>query len=172
MSEWQPIESENWAPVAGYAGKYEVSDHGRVRNIFGAILKQWISDQGYCLVRFSSPRMVFRVHRLVAVAFIANPDEKPFVNHIDCIRSNNFSKNLEWCTQLENLRHSDKLGRMQKTFWQGKRSPSAMLSDAQVRRIREMYSTGKWSWESLGREFEMSKRAIGRIVNGETYANV
>ena len=163
---------ENWQPVEGYIEKYEVSDHGRVRKAEGTILKQWLNNQGYCLVRVSSPRQVLRVHRLVATAFIANPDRKPFINHIDCDRSNNLWTNLEWCTQWENLKHSDNLGRMQKTYWIGKRSPSAVLSDEQVRRIREMYATGVWSWERLGREFEISKRAIGRLLNRETYTDV
>ncbi len=161
-----------WKPVNGYDGLYEVSNHGAIRTVDGRILVQWLNDQGYALVRLSQPRTVARVHRLVAKAFIANPDSKPSVNHIDCDRSNNVWTNLEWCTQAENLRHSDNLGRMQRDYWVGRRSPAAMLSDEQVRSIRNLYSTGKYSWESLAREFEMSKRAIGRILNLETYADV
>src|ERR1700738_4851141 len=163
---------ESWLPVKGYEGKYEVSDRGAVRTTRGRILVQWLNDQGYALVRFSGPRKVARVHRLVAGAFIANPDSKPFVNHIDCVRNNNFWRNLEWCTQLENLRHSDNLGRMQKNFWAGRRSPSAMLSDEQVRTIRHLYATGAYSWQALGEAFEIGKRTIGRVVNMEAYVDV
>jgi hypothetical protein len=94
------------------------------------------------------------------------------VNHLDCDRANNHAQNLEWCTQLENLKHSANLGRMQRDYWKGRRSPNAALSDAQAREIRRIYAEGNSSWESIGRMFEISKRAVGRIVNGETYADV
>lgn len=161
--------SERWKAVE--STPYEVSSLGQVRR--GArVLKQWASDQGYMLIRLSEPRRVARVHRLVAEAFLPNPAGKPFVNHLDCDRANNRAENLEWCTQLENLKHSANLGRMQRDYWRGRRSPNAALSDAQVLEIRRIYAEGNTSWETLGRLFEVSKRAVGRIVNGETYANV
>ena len=164
MSEWKPVKD--------YEGKYEVSDQGEVRTASGMVLTQWLNSHGYLLVRLSGPRAVARVHRLIAKAFVPNPDSKPFVNHIDCVRNNNLWCNLEWCTQPENLKHSRDLGRMQNDYWTGKRSPNAMLSDGQVKSIRRLYATGKYSWESLSKEFEISKRAIGRIIKEETYTNV
>lgn len=158
--------TEEWLPIRFTS--YEVSSFGRVRN--GArILKTWLSDQGYVLVRLSNPRSVERVHRLVASAFVDNKFGKPFVNHIDCDRANNMANNLEWCTQLENLKHSSNLGRMQRDYWKGKRSPNALLSTAQANEIRRIYAQGEMSWERLGKLFEISKRTIGRIVNGESY---
>jgi len=135
-------------------------------------LKQWLSDQGYALARLSKPRSVARVHRLVAEAFVPNPEGKPSVNHIDCNRSNNHAENLEWCTQLENIRHSDRLGRMRRDYWVGKRSPVALLSDDSVREIRRIYAGGNVSMERLGRSFKISKRAVGRLLHRETYADV
>lgn len=164
--EWQPIE--RWADVGD--SSYQVSDLGRVRRN-GKLIGQWPNSQGYMVVRLAKPRRQVRVHRMVAEAFSPNPEGKPFVNHIDCDRANNRAENLEWCTQLENLRHSARLGRMQRNHWKGKRSPNAALSDAQVREIRRLYGEGNFSWEALGRLFEISKRSIGRIVNGEYYAN-
>lgn len=161
--------AESWRPVSGTA--YEVSSIGRVRE-GERILKQWASDQGYMLARLSGPRRVERVHRLVAQAFVPNPDDKPAVNHLDCNRANNRAENLEWCTQRENLAHSAALGRMQRDHWVGKRSPNASLSDSQVQEIRQRYAAGGTSLETLHRLYGVSKRAVGRLVRGETYANV
>ena len=163
---------EDWRPVLGREGRYEVSSLGHVRILDGKILGQWQNRQGYMMVRFSNPRDTPRVHRLVAQAFIANPDNKPFVNHIDCVRSNNESINLEWCTQLENLQHADRLGRMQRYYWVGKRSPNATLTDDQVREMRRLYATGKMSWLDIGRQFGVSKRCAGRAITKESYADV
>ena len=84
---------------------YSVSNLGQVRNdISGKILSQRI-QQGYKHVTLSlgnGKQKGCRVHRLVAIAFIENPDNKPYVNHIDCNRSNNIVENLEWVTPTEN----------------------------------------------------------------------
>lgn len=159
-----------WKSVPGYEHRYEVSDVGNVRKTSGPIIGQWKNDQGYCLVRLSKPRATFRVHRLVAEAFIDNPEQLPFVNHKDCDRANNTAGNLEWCTQWQNLSHSEKLGRMQRNYWAGKRSPNAALSDEQVKAIRREYADGDVSWAALGKKYGICKRSIGRVVKGESYA--
>ncbi len=161
-----------WKPVLNYETRYEVSSNGDVRMISGRVLKQWLNEQGYSLVRLSKPRKVIRVHRLVAAAFCDNADAKPFVNHIDCNRSNNKAENLEWCTQWENLNHSQNLGRMQRNYWTGKRSPSAKLPDDAAQGIRRDYAAGGVSWETLGLRYGISKRSVGRIVRGESYVGM
>jgi hypothetical protein len=159
-----------WKSVKNYEERYEVSDCGIIRKVpCKSVIGQWINDQGYCLVRLSNPRAVFRVHRLVADAFIPNPDLLPCVNHIDCVRHNNHACNLEWCTQSQNIEHSDRLGRMKRDYWKGKRSPNAKLSDQQADEIRQMYVKGNISWEKLAKMFKTNKRTIGRIVRRETY---
>jgi hypothetical protein len=161
-----------WQPVVGWL-QYEVSTGGLVRHAESRkVLGQWLSDQGYRLIRVNRPRRMLRVHRLVASAFIENPQGKPCVNHIDHDRSNNAVSNLEWCTQRENLLHSSLAGRMQKDYWKGKRSPNAILTDDQVVTIRSLYQSGNWSWKRLGEHTGISKRAIGRLLKNETYADV
>jgi hypothetical protein len=155
--------------IVGYEGRYCVSDCGAIFRNDGAEVGQWMSDQGYMLVRLSNPRKTIRVHRLVAEAFVPNPANLPFVNHIDCIRYNNKYKNLEWCTQWQNIKHSDTLGRMQKDYWKGKRSPNAKISDEIASKIRAAYEAGGVSWEFVGKQFGVSKRTVGRIVRNESY---
>jgi len=92
---------------------YAISDAGEVmRKDKGNILCQRIK-LGYCLVGLSiggRKKKNFAVHRLVASAFIPNPNNKPEVNHKDGIKTNNNYWNLEWNTKLENIRHSIKTG--------------------------------------------------------------
>lgn len=162
MSEWQP--------VTGWEGRYEVSAKGEIRKMNGEIVGQWPNDQGYMLVRLSAPRRMVRVNRIVATAFVPNPKSLPVVNHIDFDRANDCASNLEWCTQAENLEHSEKSGRMQRDYWTGKRSPNAKLSDDQVNDIKRAYKDGEGSHQSLANQYGTSKRTIGRILKGEYYA--
>lgn len=159
----------NWKSIKGYEGKYEVSDTGLIRNSKGGLIGQYQNHNGYMMARLSNPRKEIRVHRIVAESFIENKYGKPFVNHIDCVRSNNTVANLEWCSQWENLNHSQHLGRMQRDYWIGKRSPSATLTDETAEQIRVEYKKGGVSWESLAKKFGTNKRTVGRIISGESY---
>lgn len=114
---------EVWLPVKGWETLYEVSNLGRVRSLTRnkTIKKQHLIPTGYWAVALSVKHKTFsrRVHRLVAEAFIPNPENKPQVNHIDGDRKNNNAANLEWVTQRENSLHA--------TYTLGK-NPSNWLS--------------------------------------------
>lgn len=113
------MENEIWKPVVGYEGLYEVSNLGRVRSldryakqpkgglrlIKGRILNQYINRCGYLFVSLSKNGKVKKItiHRLVAQAFIPNPDNLPEVNHKDECKTNNRADNLEYCTRKYNL---------------------------------------------------------------------
>lgn len=107
MEEWKKIY-EN-----GQMTFYSVSNTGRVRNDqTGKILKASKSD-GYLVISISLGHGNMkrkRVHRLVAEYFIPNPENKPFVNHIDGKRDNDYVENLEWVTPSENMQHARKTG--------------------------------------------------------------
>jgi hypothetical protein len=151
-------EVTEWRDVPSAPG-YESSADGRIRHACGDELGQWSNDQGYKMVRLKNPRRMARAHRLIADAWVPNPDNKPAINHINNDRADNRAENLEWCTQAENLAYARKQ----------RRSPNARLTDDQVAAIRNEYSQVGTSWESLGKRYGMSKRAIGRIVRRETY---
>jgi len=101
-------------PIKGYE-RYVVSEDGVVTNTkTGKALSWHLNENGYMYVSLhregkSSTRTV---HRLVAEAYIPNPENKPFVNHKDANRANPHKDNLEWCTQSENICHAYRLGNM------------------------------------------------------------
>ena len=107
-------------PIPGYEEFYEVDIYGNVyskqqtSSRRKGILKQYSNTAGYMKVNLYDENGVCKkkyVHRLVAEAFLPNPENKPCVNHIDCDVKNNDVSNLEWCTQSENILHCSRLGR-------------------------------------------------------------
>ncbi len=105
---------ETWKAVPGFEGRYEVSDHGRVRNSQGRVLSPNAQNSGYQIVHLYSggrgTRVVRLVHRIVAAAFVSASPQDHEVNHIDGVKTNNVASNLEWVTRSGNIRHSVALG--------------------------------------------------------------
>lgn len=102
---------EKFKTIDGYSD-YEISSWGRVfRKSTGNFLTPYHHHKGYLRVDLMNGkgRKHFKVHRLVATAFIPNPDGKPQVNHIDGNPANNSVTNLEWVTNAENQEHARKL---------------------------------------------------------------
>lgn len=118
----------NWKPVI-YNEKetnYEISDTGEVRNTKTQKLLKQQTEQGYkcCTLSIEKKPKRFRVHRLVALMFIDNPENKPYVNHIDGNRQNNKKENLEWATPSENSQHAVDAG----LFYSAKQTPVVQYS--------------------------------------------
>ena len=99
---------EEWRPIKGYEGLYEVSNTGLVRNVVkGRYLKPGFDKNGYlkCVLSKGGKQRTVYIHRLVATAFIPNPDGLPQVNHRDEDKTRNVVDNLEWCTSKYNVNY-------------------------------------------------------------------
>lgn len=133
-----------WSSVINYEGIYEISENGDVKRIGksnnqykeGYILKHNIIN-GYAHVQLHKNGNVksMRVHRLVAMAFLPNPNSKPHVNHLDGNKHNNHFTNLEWCTPSENELHKHRV--LNKTY------RKYVLTQHQIDNIIKMRLEGK-----------------------------
>lgn len=170
------MEEEIWLPVEGYEGYYEISNLGNVRSLnllvnckagslrkrYGRLLKTKENGMGYAVVSLAKYGLSKKVsvHRLVAHTFIPNPENKPFVNHIDNKTMNNKVSNLEWCTPKENIQHAVKQGRF--TGINVK-----YFTDSEIKQIRELYKQGV-SQKELTIRFGSNKYRIHAIVKNKT----
>jgi hypothetical protein len=113
---------EIWKDVVGYEGIYKISNKGRLKSLnyqhTGKEKVRTCNVKGNNYVSVilckgageSYTRKSLRIHRLVAIAFLPNPENKPVVNHINGIKNDNNLKNLEWCTCSENELHAHRTG--------------------------------------------------------------
>ena len=101
------IEGEEWKDIKGYEGQYQVSNYGRVYSFYkeGKIMAQRIVSK-YLAVSIIGSKTL-KVHRLVAMSFVENDNNKPCVDHIDGDKLNNRADNLRWCTIRENLNYDN-----------------------------------------------------------------
>jgi hypothetical protein len=114
------MNDECWIPISGWHGLYEVSNFGHIKSLQNQIstgsrncvireriLRLRHDKDGYLLVDLQNAgkKVTYKVHRLVAIAFIKNPKNKPQVNHKDGNKENNNVNNLEWVTDSENKVH-------------------------------------------------------------------
>lgn len=158
---------EFWKKIKGFEN-YEVSNYGNVRsNNFNKIrlLKQETINKSYKRVSLSKSNIVkrFQVHRLVAIHFIKNNENKPCVNHIDGNPSNNNLKNLEWCTYSENEKHSyDKLGKITNGL------KCRKLNINNIKEIKNLYKQGLKQKE-IAKIFNVNQSIISQVINNKTY---
>ena len=146
---------EIWKPIPGYEALYEASNFGRVRSLFRykKILKPSPITNGYLTVELwkNKQRKRIGIHRLVAMCFCENPDNKPFVNHIDETKTNNCADNLEWVTHVENCRYGTAIERRTKHFDYSKRKiNNARQIEACSKPIAQYTKDGRFvrNWKS------------------------
>ena len=160
---------EEWKPMQGSEGWYEVSNTGRIRRaepgkkaVVGRILLQQVNHRGYMQVRLSMrcKKKTITVHRAVAAAFVGEIKNDDEVNHIDGNKRNNVAENLEIVSRSENMKHAHNVLK-----W----NPRAKLTDGQVRRIRRMRINDWDEYKRLGEEFGVSAVVIYQAKRGSSY---
>lgn len=147
--------AEIWKDVVGYERYYEVSNFGNIRNkITGKKLTPSLKRNGYMAVdlRYGEAHTI-SVHRIVANAFIDNPNNLPCVNHKNEIKTDNRSDNLEWCTQKYNANYG---------YGANARNTPILQLDIEGRFVR-MWSSIKDAAETLGIKYQ----GISRVCRGE-----
>ena len=160
------VTNYEWRDIAGYEGLYQVSSDGKVRSVKKLVVRGNNSsyykkeqdikatDNGYGYLIVSLNKNAIRknhyVHRIVAEAFIPNPDNKAQVNHLDHNRKNNNVDNLEWVTCAENIRYSAHL--QKKPRLNGKKTDKKMGTGIRLKNGKyEVYICHKY----LGRYLEL-----------------
>jgi hypothetical protein len=159
------------ALISDYNTCYILFENGDVVNSkTNKKLKPYTNGIGYFRVGFykDGKRIEKYIHRLLAEAFIPNPQNKDFINHIDGNPSNNTLSNLEWCTKSENAIHAYKLGLKIASPSYGEKNGNAILNNKIVNAIRERYKKGEKQIE-LSNYYQVSKQVIFNVVHNKTW---
>jgi hypothetical protein len=166
---------EIWKDVKDFEGLYQVSNLGNVKRL---VSKRVFAERliGNSIDRYGYVKRVlckdgkmyfFTEHRLVANAFIPNDFNKPTVNHINGIKTDNMVENLEWCTIKENNDHAIKTGLKN---LKGIKHHNCKLTEEQVREIREIgFSQTRMS---LAKKYNVSRAHILRLIRNEGWEHI
>lgn len=172
---------EKWKPVVGYEGLYEVSNLGRVkslerhivarqynRKLDEHILHTYDNGRGYQILSLNKDgqQTNHKVHRIVAEAFIPNPNNYPVVNHKDGNKKNNNVDNLEWTTHQQNTKHAIETGLL--TPLSGEQVYCHKLTWGDIMYIRKYFKTRDkmYGGEALSKKFNVSASTIIRAAKG------
>ncbi len=153
---------------------YMVSNYGRIKSyvrVKQKILKTSTYNTGYKYVRFAGTNKNFLVHRVVAKAFIPNPENKPEVNHKDGNPSNNHVDNLEWVTRSENAQHAFNNGMFPKNHQRGEIGANSKLNKEDVLKIIELRDKGLGFLE-IAEKFEITRQHAGKIYRRESWEHL
>lgn len=179
-------KKEVWQSVKGYEGIYEVSTYGRVKSLTRKIRSRYGCQRvvkgkvlyrkprkNYIQVELCKKgvRTQYLIHRLVANAFLPNPENKPQVNHKDGDKSNNNLQNLEWVTQSENQKHAIRTGLAKAPCYTGEKSPVSKLKEIDVLMIRSLRDCS-FSFEDIAERFNIHPTHASAIYHKKTWKHI
>jgi len=181
---WKPV------PIKQFKNSYMVSNKGNVKSVDRHVMhingrnnfykgkpkKLSQNSDGYLIVILSYKRFrkTCKVGRLVAKAFIENPENKPQTNHLDGIKTNNVVSNLEWCTQSENEQHAYRTGLKVKRY--GEEVGGVKLNNQKVKLARCLHEVFSWSLAKICKYFssiwDITKPTICLILNYKAWPHI
>ena len=177
------MSNEVWKPIVGYEGLYEISNLGVIKSLRRTVnkgkchrtwgehfIKYGVDGCGYFRTNLAKDGVnkTFKVHRLVAEAFIPNPNNLPEVNHKDGNKQNNCVDNLEWCDRHHNMKHAVNIG-LKKLH--GEFNPGHKLTSEQVEFIKQSYIPRhpEFGAVALGKRFGVHRKTISRITTNKNW---
>jgi len=180
------MENKIWKPVRGYESYYEVSNDGEIRTIERIItlpthsylkkqklLTQYKDGKGYMHVKLYDGRgkpKSLTIHRIVASAFLDNPNNLAEVNHIDHNKNNNNLDNLEWISRGDNIRHS--YSKRDPKTYKGSGNKNSKLTEDAVISIRKEYEEKKTTYKNLADKHGVGITLIGYIIKNQVWKHV
>lgn len=181
-------QDEIWIGVVGFEDRYEVSTLGRARSLSvphkirgggfymtkGRILKPVLSKWGYYYITCAREGVdkKFMIHKLMAEAFLPNPENKPEVNHIDGNKLNNRLENLEWVTKSENALHAHRLGLSKSPGLRGEDAGSSKVTEKIVDDIRSNYVPKKTTQKFFAEKYGIAITTVSAIIRRVTWNHI
>lgn len=158
-----------WKQIRNY--NYEINENGLIRNIkTGKFRKGFKRKDGYVGVQLYLGKVVnFQLHRLIAEAFIPNPENKLYVNHKNSNRSDNSLDNLEWVTFEENVKHAYESGYASN---KGSNNGFSVLSEEQVLEMRSKRKNDKLTYQELATHYNVSYGCVAGIIQRKTWKHI
>lgn len=157
-----------WRSIVDFDPDYQVSNTGLMRSFKSGyewrLMRPFIDERGYTRISVfkNGKKGPAQVHRLVALAFLTNPENRPYVNHKDCNPANNVLSNLEWVTAKENMEHASINGRLAT----GERHWRCKISDEQIAEIKIHLEQRIMTMPEIARMYRISASSVSNIYRG------
>lgn len=159
--------------ILGFKSKYKyyACDNGRIfSEHLNDYMKEYVTNAGYLRIDINDKH--FSVHRLIALAFIPNPGNKPEVNHKDTDKSNNKPSNLEWVTRKENNNYPETYNKRCENIKKGEENNFHKLTEMEVKEIIRLLNEDEFSNQDIATMYNVIPKSIRNIKNNKTWKHI